>query len=81
MNYEILENCFFILILCHNNTMKKRTHWAWKIYLVIYSLIALLDLMVLFSQGSPISEYYRVLIAFKTRYYVPYYFYIAKIFV
>ncbi|MCX5681298.1 MAG: hypothetical protein NT079_03355, partial [Candidatus Omnitrophica bacterium] len=57
---------------------KQKTYWAWKIYFFPYSLVILLNLLFLFSEGSPINQYYRILIAFKQSYFILYSFYAAR---
>jgi hypothetical protein len=61
--------------------MQQKTRWAWKIYFFIYSISILLSVLLLFSEGSPINQYYRILIAFTQSYSTQYYLYVAKVIV
>lgn len=61
--------------------MKRKTHWAWKIYFLFYSVTVVLNLLILTSNESPINGYYRILITFKQDYCLQYYSYIAKVIV
>jgi hypothetical protein len=61
--------------------MEQRTHWAWKIYFLIYAAGTLMSVLFLFSEESPINQYYRILMVFTQSYSLQYYFYIAKVFI
>jgi len=53
--------------------MKKRTHWAWKVYFSLFSIGTLLNLIILLSGESSASQYYQILAAFKHSYLLYYY--------
>jgi len=59
--------------------MKKRTHWAWKIYFFIFGAGTFLNFIVLISGESLASQYYQVLMAFKHSYILFYYFYVINV--
>jgi len=58
--------------------MKKKTHWAWKIYFFIFSIGILMNFLVVLSGESLASQYYQVLMAFKPSYILYYYSYIMN---
>ncbi len=58
--------------------MKKRTHWAWKIYLTFFSLGAIFNFILLISGESSSSQYYKILIAFRHSYVLHYYLSISN---
>jgi len=59
--------------------MKRKTHWTWKAYFFLYSTGILLNLLIFFSDESPIHQYYHILMIFKQSYCIQYYLYIAKV--
>jgi hypothetical protein len=61
--------------------MKKRTHWAWKVYFSIFSIGALLNLILLLSGESSASQYYQILIAFRQSYLLYDYLYALNVIV
>lgn len=48
--------------------MKKRTHWAWKIYFALYSLSALFILLTFLVDESMAQKYYKILMMFNQTY-------------
>lgn len=48
--------------------MKKRTHWAWKIYLILYSIGMLFILLTFLVDESMAQKYYRILMMFNQTY-------------
>mgnify|MGYP000892884401 CR=1 FL=1 len=53
--------------------MKNKTHWAWKIYFVLYTLGMLFIFLTFLVDESMAQKYYRVLMAFNQTYGIMYY--------
>lgn len=55
--------------------MKKKTHWAWKIYFFLFCIGTLASFLLFLSGESLAGQYYRILTAFKPSYIIYNYLY------